>query len=86
MYELGFVVEGILLCIIGILGIIGNVAAIIVFARQKVQKNFHAFMISLSVFDLIFIMAAILLFTIPQFSYNYTGIEPFILKFLVVAQ
>jgi len=66
-----FSIEGIALLQVGILGIVGNVAAITVFARQHLQKNFHALMMSLAAFDLLYILASILLFSIPQFSSNY---------------
>ncbi len=66
-----FIVEGVLLLVIGMVGIVGNVTAIIVFAREKLQKNFHALMLSLAAFDLAYILASILLFSIPQFSDDY---------------
>ena len=64
-----FSIEGIALLQVGILGIVGNVAAITVFARQHLQKNFHALMMSLAAFDLLYILASILLFSIPQVSW-----------------
>ena len=70
-FSVEFIIEGVSLCLVGILGILGNVAAITVFARQHLQKNFHALMLSLAAFDLMYILASILLFSIPQFSNNY---------------
>ena len=80
-----FCVEGIFLLIIGILGIIGNVVAIVVFARHTLQKNFHALMLSLSAFDLIYITASILIFSIPQFSDNYkdSGVYYYVLPWVL---
>jgi len=69
--QVAFSIEGIALLHVGILGIVGNVAAITVFARQHLQRNFHALMMSLSAFDLLYILASILLFSIPQFNVNY---------------
>jgi len=69
--RVAFSIEGIALLHVGILGIVGNVAAITVFARQHLQRNFHALMMSLSAFDLLYILASILLFSIPQFNVNY---------------
>lgn len=67
-----FAFEGVLLLSVGILGIIGNIASIVVFTiRLKIQRNFHALMICLAIFDLIYIIANILIFTIPLFSDNY---------------
>eukprot|EP00093_Oithona_nana_P015158 15158.XXX_1229320_1231616_1 [CDS] Oithona nana genome sequencing. len=79
------IVEGIFLLIIGIFGIIGNVVAIVVFARQHLQKSFHALMLSLSAFDLVYITASILIFSIPQFSDNYkeSGIYFYILPWVL---
>ena len=55
--------------IVCIAGLIGNAAAIIVFGKQKqTQKNFYAFMFYLAVFDLIYLIVALLLFVIPQLT------------------
>ena len=59
-------IEGIAILVFGILGILGNVAAITTFARQPLQKNFHALMMSLAIFDIIYILTNFFLFTIPQ--------------------
>ncbi len=85
MDYVAFFVEGVFLLKVGILGIVGNVAAITVFARQHLQKNFHALMLSLSLFDLIYILANILLFSIPQFSSNYkeSGVYFYILPWVL---
>lgn len=69
--EVAFYVEGVILFIVGIVGSVGNVAAIAVFGRQRLQKNFHALMMALAGFDLLYIIAAIFLFSLPQFSDNY---------------
>ena len=67
-----FVVEGVLLLIVGIIGICGNIAAIVVFGRRRRnQRNFHALMLSLAIIDLTYIIASLLLFSIPQFSEEY---------------
>ena len=43
-----YFVEGVFLLIIGTFGIIGNVAAIVVFTRQNLQKSFYGLMLSLA--------------------------------------
>lgn len=49
-----FILEGVLLFIIGLVGIGGNTAAIFVFSRKRrIQRNFHALMLSLSIFDMV---------------------------------
>ena len=69
--EIQFYIEGVVLLIFGIFGTIGNVAAIVVFARQNLQKSFHALMLSLAAFDLLFITTCVLIYCIPQFSLDY---------------
>ena len=63
-----YYVEGVLLMIIGTFGIIGNISAIVVFTRQSLQKSFYGLMLSLAVFDLIFIITVIFGFGIPSLS------------------
>ena len=58
-----FIVEGILLVAIGLFGIIGNIWGIAVFS--KTQKCFHNLMLALAIFDLLYILATVLLFGLP---------------------
>ncbi len=47
-----FIVEGVLLFIIGIFGLCGNISAIVKFATKKgSQKNFYFLMLALAIFD-----------------------------------
>ena len=64
--EMSFGYMDVCILVVGILGILGNTTAVTIFARQPFQKNFHALMMSLAIFDLIFILLQLLLFTIPQ--------------------
>lgn len=49
-----FMADGVVLLFVLIIGMIGNVAAMIVFSnRRLLQRKFHALMLSLSVFDLV---------------------------------
>ena len=58
--------------IVCILGILGNIAAIIVFTKpERRQRNFYIFMFHLAVFDLLYIVVAILVFILPQLSVYY---------------
>lgn len=67
-----FIFEGVLLTTFGILGIVGNVAAVIVFIlRIHIQRNFHSLMICLAVYDLIYIISNILIFSLPLFFDEY---------------
>ncbi|XP_040579725.1 FMRFamide receptor [Lepeophtheirus salmonis] len=71
MKTTAFFVEGIALLLVGIIGIVGNMAAVCVFSRQKVQRNFHCLMMALALFDMSYILVSILVFSLPQFSENY---------------
>ena len=46
-----FVVEGVLLLMVAVLGLAGNLASFVIFFRQKVQKIFHNLLFLLSTFD-----------------------------------
>ena len=48
--------EGVLLCVVGAVGLVGNATAIAVFSRQRVQRNFHALMVGLALFDATYII------------------------------
>jgi len=55
--------------VVCIAGLMGNVAAILVFGKsKKTQKNFYTFMFYLAVFDLIYVIMALWLFVLPQFT------------------
>ena len=54
--NLAFAMEGVLLCVVGAVGLVGNATAIAVFSRQRVQRNFHALMVGLAVFDATYII------------------------------
>jgi len=80
-----FIVEGISLLIVGLIGILGNVSAILVFSRQSVQKNFHALMVSLSAFDLLYILGMILVFSIKELNNDYivSGVYYYLLPWVL---
>ena len=63
---------GLAMTIVCILGIIGNIAAIVVFTKpERRRRNFYMFMFYLAVFDLLYIVVAILVFILPQLSVYY---------------
>ena len=64
---LTLLLEGYLLTAVGLVGLVGNVMAILIFSRQLVQRNFHALMVTLSVFDSLYIVVSVLVFAAPQF-------------------
>ena len=54
------------------LGLVGNIAAIIVFGKpHRLRINFYTFMFYLAIFDLIYVIVAILMFVLPQLSVYY---------------
>ena len=60
-----------------IAGLIGNIAAICTFSRQRrTQQNFYTFMLYLAVYDLLYIVVSILVFILPQFSSYYKDNGP----------
>ena len=65
--NVSYVVEGVALTIVAILGLIGNIALILIFWAQSNQKHVKALFISLAIFDLIFITCALLSFTTNEF-------------------
>ena len=70
-----YYIEGVFKLIIGTFGIIGNVAAIVVFTRKTLQKSFYALMLSLAAFDLLYIVTSILCYGIPPLSDQYKESE-----------
>jgi hypothetical protein len=84
-----FIFEVVLLMAVGILGLIGNISAIILFSRLENQLKFHQLMMTLSVFDTLYVVVSILLFAMPQLSKGYieSGAHHYILpKALPFAQ
>ena len=82
-----FVLHGVLLCIVGVLGLVGNISGTLTFFRLQRPLKFHWLMIVLFTFDTLFITAAFILFAMPQISqdykdgpHNYVGVQilPFI--------
>ena len=50
------------------LGVLVNLVAIVVMARQRVQRTFHLLMIFLSVWDATYLILFILVFSMPEIS------------------
>merc|ERR1712015_39581 len=60
-----FVVPGILLNIIGLLGLIGNTLSIIVLSRPQMRQSINCILIGLASFDSILIVTSILMLGLP---------------------
>ena len=61
-----FLVEGVLMVSIGLVGALGNFLCIHVFSKASAQKSFHHLMVTLAIFDLLYITMAFLLFSLPE--------------------
>ena len=84
-----FIFEVVLLMAVGILGLVGNISAIVLFVRLENQLKFHRLMMMLSAFDTLYVIVSILLFAMPQISKAYieSGAHNYILpKALPFAQ
>ena len=55
-----FILEGVLLLIVAIIGLAGNLMAIVTILSQKVQKTFHDLLLVLTVFDMVCIVSIII--------------------------
>ena len=69
--QVKFIIEGILLLVVGIIGLFGNTVCIIMFSRLRLQLKFHRLMILLFVYENIYLMFTLLVFSVPQLSENY---------------
>ena len=61
-------IEFIISVIAGAAGVVGNISAMVVFSprRHQQQRNFHALMMGLASFDLLYILVSIFVFALPQ--------------------
>ena len=61
-------IEFIISVIAGAAGVAGNISAMVVFSprRHQQQRNFHALMMGLASFDLLYILVSIFVFSLPQ--------------------
>ena len=73
MDTIEFVFEGVLSSIVGLIGFLGNVSAILYYRKRRsnVKTTFHGLMMALAAYDLVIIISALLLFSIPRFSCNF---------------
>ena len=70
MDTIEFVFEGVLSSIVGLIGFLGNVSAILYYRKRRsnVKTRFHGLMMALAAYDLVIIISALLLFSVPKFS------------------
>ena len=64
-----FVIEGLILTIIGAIGILGNIGAVTHFGKAKYrQHRFYLLMLTLAIVDILLIISFIWFFSVPAFS------------------
>ena len=67
-----------MLGIVCVIGICFNISGIIIFGkRHRYQKNFHMFMLYLSISDLTYLIVSILVFVAPHMSVTYKKYGPY---------
>ena len=57
---------------VGILGISGDLLAILVFSYKKFQRQFYTLLITIAIYDLIYLVMAIMLFALPTLFQSVT--------------
>ena len=68
-----FIIEGVVLTIVGVFGIVTNIAAVLFFgAPQRRQQRFYALMLALAVVDILVISSFIWFCSIPEFMNRAT--------------
>ena len=50
---LTFLLEGVLLLAVALVGLIGNFTSFVTISRQKIQRTFHNLLLLLTVFDMV---------------------------------
>ena len=85
-----YLFEAILLTLVGVVGIAGNIAGIIIFANLEKPLKFHWLMTTLFIFDTILILSAFIIFSLPKMSSGYEAsphmyVGPKVLPFLQIA-
>lgn len=68
-----FIVNGVLLNLVGVLGILGNVISMIILSRPQMRSSINYLLIGLARIDTVLIITSILLFGLPGI-YPYTGL------------
>ena len=68
---ISFVFEVVLGIIFGIIGLFGNYSLIRLFAKKETKLNFHKLMMTLSVYDTIYILLSMAVFSLPEISEDY---------------
>ena len=70
-----FLFEGIFSSIVGIIGVVGNIAAMVYYQKRRsnLKSTFHGLMMALAAYDLIIIFSVILLISMPKLCCDFKG-------------
>ena len=66
-----FVFEVVLIMIVGSFGLLGNCLLLGIFAKLEQKTNFHRLMITMEIYDIIYIILCILIFVVPEICEDY---------------
>lgn len=66
-----FIVHGILICVVGLLGLLGNLAAIVTLSRPQMRNSINTMLIGLVSCDCLLIVTSLLMFSFTVF--HHTG-------------
>lgn len=73
LYE--FLIKGVLLGVVSLLGILGNVLTMVILSRPQMRSSINCLLVGLARCDAALLVAAILLFSLPSVA-AYTGCLP----------
>lgn len=69
--DIQYALEFVALLVVGGIGVLGNIAAIVMFGNLKNQLNFHRLMITISIFDNAYIVLNLAIYSFPYVSEKY---------------
>lgn len=92
-----FIVNGVLLNVVGVLGILGNIISMVILSRPQMRSSINYLLIGLARIDTVLIVTSILLFGLPgihpytgmlfTYFYNvYPRIMPFVYPLATIVQ
>ena len=66
-----FLFGGVLVLIVGCVGVLGNCVLIRLFIKSEPKSNFHRLMITLAIYDTIYVTLWMIVFAVPELSESY---------------
>ncbi len=85
-----FVVHGLLICIIGLLGLLGNLASIVILSRPQMHNSINTILIGLVSCDCLLIATSLMMFSLTVFHHTgwalfeayYNQVYPYLVRFV----